>query len=235
MSKPLKTTKAQAPKAPFSFRRHILPPLLGILMTVSVLGILNAQWIMAQMQYHFTRTAEAADLEISTKSPDPQAPPHIYIPSINVDAPIVIDEQSTQESKVQLALRRGVLHYGATATPGEKGNIVLLGHSSGAIWTPGGYKFVFTMLDKLRPNDKIIVDYAGTRYIFKVMDTKVIAPTDLSVLQPTDEPQLTLITCTPVGTSKKRLVVQARQISPRADTAKPVIKQALAVPGSLPQ
>jgi sortase (surface protein transpeptidase) len=41
------------------------------------------------------------------------------------------------------------------------------------------------------------------------------------VLNPTDEPTLTLITCTPVGTSKNRLIVTARQIVPNPLQAAP--------------
>jgi hypothetical protein len=52
-------------------------------------------------------------------------------------------------------------------------------------------------------------------------DSKVVAPTDLSVLNQGSDNNLTLITCTPVGTSAKRLIIVARQISP------PVIKPAV--------
>jgi hypothetical protein len=43
----------------------------------------------------------------------------------------------------------------------------------------------------------------------------------LSVLRQTPDPQITLITCTPPGTSWKRLVVVAKQISPAPATAQP--------------
>jgi sortase A len=75
------------------------------------------------------------------------------------------------------------------------------------------------MLDKLASNDRIYVDYKGTRYIYRISSTKVVPPTDISVLNHGDDPQLTLITCTPVGTNKNRLIVQAKQISPDPGTA----------------
>jgi sortase A len=215
-----KAVRPAPPKAPVSFRKNVLPPILGLLMALSVFGLLNVQWIVAQLQYRFVHPV-SAQATISTQSPDPTAPPAITIPKINVKAPIIADEPSTDDAKVQLAVRKGVLHYGSTATPGQRGNVVIVGHSSGAVWRPGAYKFVFTLLDKLQPEDKIIIDYNGTRYIYEVTEKYVIEPTDVSVLKQSDEPLLTLITCTPVGTNKHRLVVQAKQISPKAETAEP--------------
>ncbi|MDB5163859.1 MAG: putative sortase, partial [Candidatus Saccharibacteria bacterium] len=79
---------------------------------------------------------------------------------------------------------------------------------------PGEYKFVFTLLDKLQFNDRIFVDYKGTHYIYRVIGTSIVAPNDLTVLNQGSENILTLITCTPVGTSSKRLIIRAQQIVP---------------------
>ncbi len=214
------------PKAPFSFRKNLLPPLLGLLVFGSILGLLNAQWLSAQYQYHYMKPVAQSPLTVDTSSPDPRSL-NITISKINVTAPVVYDEKSYDEDKVQLALRRGVVHYGTTALPGQAGNIVMLGHSSGQLWAPGDYKFVFTLLDKVQQGDRIFVDYKGTRYIYRVTSTIVVNPSDVSVVQPTPQPQLTLITCTPVGTSKQRLVVRAAQISPRPETAAPLTPEQL--------
>jgi hypothetical protein len=42
----------------------------------------------------------------------------------------------------------------------------------------------------------------------------VVEPTNTSVLEQTQQPRLTLITCTPPGTSWQRLIVQAKQVTP---------------------
>jgi sortase A len=217
--------KHKAPKPPFSFKRQLLPPLLGIGVMLCVFGILNGQYLIAQYQYHTNKAQPAAQVapapaktdEASTKI-DPTIAPTLEVPSINAKAPIVVDEPSYTEWKVQLALRRGVVHYGQTAQPGQKGNMVILGHSSGQLWAPGGYKFVFTLLDKVKAGDKINVDYKGTKYTYQVTDTVIVAPDDLSILNQTSTPTLSLVTCTPVGTSKSRLVVHAKQISPAPST-----------------
>ena len=213
------STKVIHPKARITFRHNILPPLLGILIMLGVLGLLNGQWIVAQVQYRFIKPVPISSLSLNPTSADPNAPAQLIIPGINVVAPIITDEKTYNAGRVQLALRRGVVQYGNSANPGQVGNIIIVGHSSGQLWAPGNYKFVFTLLNKLALNDRILVDFQAKRYSYRVTNIKVVLPTDLSVLQPSDKPQLTLVTCTPVGTSKNRLVVTARQITPNPDTA----------------
>jgi len=220
-------SSAHGPKARFSFKRNMLPPLLGIVATLVVLGLLNGQYLVAQYRYHFadksalnsTTTTAISNgsgnngSSANTVSPNPERGPYLTIPSIGVEAPVIF-EPSIAEWKVQLALREGVGHYGTTANPGQNGNMVILGHSSGQPWGPGKFKFVFTLLDKVQKDQAIVVDYQGVRYIYKVTETFVVAPTNTAVLAATSKPTLTLITCTPVGTSTNRLIVKAELVSP---------------------
>src|SRR5436305_2056438 len=126
-----KQKRAKAPKVPFSFKRHILPPFIGLLTMVIVLGLLNGELIWARMHYHFSHRVAAATYIIQPTAkpapapkPDPSKPAEIIIPAINVHAPVVFDEPSTVEWKVQLALRRGPVHYSNTAVPGQDGTAV---------------------------------------------------------------------------------------------------------------
>ncbi len=142
--------------------------------------------------------------------------PKIIIPKINVEIPVVYGEESIQEDAVQRALEDGVLHYPTTAEPGERGNSVFFGHSSNNILNRGKYKFAFVLLNQLEEGDTFMLEKDGTRYVYRVFDTKVVPPSDLSVLQPNDEHSsvATLITCDPPGTAINRLVVTGEQISP---------------------
>ena len=212
MSKPM-----SAPKAPFSFKRHILAPFVGVFIFLSVLGLLNAQWVTAQAQYRFAKPSLQLSDTFYTGVPETKDPT-IYIPKINAQAPVVFDK-GTREDNIQLGLRDGTVHYDLSAKPGQKGNAVIFGHSSSMPWDSGDYKFIFTLLDKLVMDDKIIIDYDGVRYIYAVTGMHVVTPDDVSVLdQATNDNKLTLITCTPVGSNSKRLIVQATQISPKPTT-----------------
>lgn len=202
-----------SPKAPFKFTRHILAPFSGIFIFFMVLGLLNFQWIQAQAQYRFAKPVDTSSITISTTSPSNITVPTISIPKLRASAPIVF-VANTENWAIEKGLQNGVVHFGGSVNPGQRGNIVIFGHSSGLPWSEGRYKFIFTLLDKLETDDKIIIDSAGTRYIYSVVGSKVVKPEDTSVLNQTKENLLTLITCTPVGTNSKRLIVTAKQISP---------------------
>lgn len=196
---------------------------VGLATATLTVVILNFPWIAAHVQYQLsshnktTATSKVATTSGTILRPDPSVPAQLIIPAINVHAPIVFDEPSRAEWKVQVALRRGVLHYGDTAIPGQTtGNIVIFGHSSGVAWAPGNYKWVFTLLDKLRPGDQIEILYQNIPYTYVVADSLVVKPTDLAITAQTANPLLTLVTCTPVGTSTNRLIVQAKPLNVQA-------------------
>lgn len=215
-----KQAKPTHPKAKITFRHNILPPLMGVLMFFGVLGLLNGQWVAAQVQYYVMPLHTKTRGVVPQLSLDPNAQPRLIIPSIGIDVPYITDEPSFAEDKVQQALRKGVAHFGTTALPGQIGNMVVIGHSSEALWAPGKYKYAFTLLNKVPHKALVYVDYKGERYIYRITSSKVVEPNDVSVIdQSTDTPDITLITCTPVGVSSHRLVLKGTQISPAPSKA----------------
>lgn len=117
------------------------------------------------------------------------------------------------ENKIQKALRKGVVHYPFTATPDQYGNVFITGHSSYLPWDGGEYKDIFALLSRLSPGDEYRIFYRSKTYRYQIQNIFEIDPKDISVLeQPTDKKTSTLMTCTPVGTTLRRLVVQASLI-----------------------
>lgn len=159
-----------------------------------------------------TTSLEAVDPTINqTVSPDPR----LIIPKLNVDVPVAFGI-STDE--VMSAMNHGVAQFsipGANALPGQIGNLVITGHSAGDIYSSNPYKFIFSGLERLEVGDLIYVNYESTRYTYQLTKKEVVEPTNVEALiYDTDKPMLTLITCTPLGTSRYRLLVTAEQISP---------------------
>jgi sortase A len=134
-------------------------------------------------------------------------PDSIIIPKINVDAPII---WQVEDKDILSKLDEGVVHFKGTALPNEIGNTVLTGHSSSYPWKKTKYGQVFSLLGKLEPNDEIIIVYNKKRYAYKVDKKEIVSPQDVQVLT-TQYSKLTLITCWPIGTTLKRLVVYANQ------------------------
>ncbi len=236
-------------RVPLSFKKHILPPLGGLGVALLVFGVFNSQYLSGRVAYAVKSRDHSAIArpQAAPRTPDyvidANAPAVISIPKIDVHAPTIYSQQTVDEKSFQIALRDGVVHYPQTALPGQPGNVVLFGHSSGQWWARGDYKFVFSLLDKLTVDDLLYIDYSGIRYTYKVSASYVVLPDNVQVLtQNTDEYKLTLITCTPVSTNTKRLIIEAKQISPTpqiepATDAKPHPKPPttkLQLPGNTP-
>lgn len=219
-SQPAKTPEHLAPVATPTPKRSMpsrLRPLLSaVIVFFVVLAAFKAPIFYYQVRYLFEspKTSQTT----TTVANDVSSTPMLIIPKINVSTPIVF-EPSIVEANVQKALESGVVHYGNTANPGETGNAVIFGHSSNDWDKPGDYKFIFVLLEKLAIGDTYSIDYKGIRYEYQIYDRKVILATDVGVVAPTSEPTSTLITCWPTGTSQKRLVVHAKQVSPEPSTS----------------
>ncbi len=155
----------------------------------------------------------------------PVGPPEnrLVIPKIGKNIPIVIPPMDSLigedwiqfEKDIQASLRDGVVHYPGTARPGQAGNFFVTGHSSYYPWDSGKYKDVFSRLDELERGDTYSVYYGGDLHTYRVTEKKEVKPTNVSVLdQPTDKRISTLMTCIPIGTTLRRLVIQAQEIDP---------------------
>lgn len=146
----------------------------------------------------------------------------LIIPKINVDVPVVYDTKPDYDSQMK-AMESGVAWFGipgANSKPGQVGNTVLSGHSSNDIIDQGNYKFIFARLEQLNTGDTIYTNYGGKRYTYTITKKEVVKPSEVNKLvYATDKPILTLITCTPLGTSLNRLLVTAEQVSPNPKEA----------------
>lgn len=153
----------------------------------------------------------------------PVGPPdnRIVIPTLNLNVPIIIpsrdaliaEDWKQLEENIQMGLQNGVVHYPGTADPGQPGNFFITGHSSYFPWAPGIYKSVFARLHELNVGDEYFVYYGGDRFRYIIEEKKEIYPSDVSVLdQPVDKRISTLMTCTPVGTTLRRLIIVAQEV-----------------------
>ena len=169
--------------------------------------------------------------------------PKLIIPKINVDVPVMYGVGNDYDSQMA-AMEKGVAQFsipGASSVPGQIGNTVLSGHSSNDILDSGDYKFIFAQLEKLEVGDTIYANYEGKRYTYSVTKKEVVLPTEVGKLvYETDKPVMTLITCTPLGTALKRLLVTAEQVSPNPNESAapaPVVEEdarSAPIPGNSP-
>jgi len=109
-------------------------------------------------------------------------------------------------------LKKSLVHYPNTATPGQLGNTVIFGHSVlPQFFNPKSYLTIFSTLYKLDQGDEIFVDYDNVNYKYVVEQMFEVPPSDLTVLeQRYDGRFLSIITCSPPGTYLRRLIIKAK-------------------------
>jgi sortase A len=102
-------------------------------------------------------------------------------------------------------LRHAVGHIPGTGLPGQNGNMALTGHRD----------TFFRPLRNVRPDDIVTFTTLKGEYRYRVRSTQVVSPDNVTVLEPSQNEILTLITCHPfyfVGAAPDRFIVRAERI-----------------------
>lgn len=158
-----------------------------------------------------TTSTAGTEKPVPTTTSRPNVPPkiadrkivaRIVIPKIGLDSIVV--HGVTPE-----ALKLGPGHMEETPLPGSRGNSVISGHRV-------TFKRPFFYLDLLEPGDPIIIYTTTAKYTYRVAEEKVVKPTDVSVIRPTDDTRLTLTTCNPRFSARTRLIIVAKLSTSRS-------------------
>ena len=129
-------------------------------------------------------------------TPGPAQAIRIQIPALHVDAPVV---QGDGWEK----LKKGVGQHLGTGKPGERANLVFSAHND-------IFGEIFRDLERLNPGDLVIVYTNQRAYTYIVVDTKIVMPTAVEVMDNTPQATVTLISCYPYMKDTQRIVVIAR-------------------------
>lgn len=237
-------TAAKGQRRKLSKREHLKSLMFGLsagmlVVIIFMFGFFNERFIAPFISPSKSVSNSAIIIDPSSTSAGPE--PKVIIPKINAELPVIFDQQSIDEASIQTALESGVVHYSTTSMPGENGNGAIFGHSSNNILNKGKYKFAFVLLHRMEVGDTFIVQKDSKRYVYKVINKKIVKPTEVGVLNETYGKQATfsLITCDPPGTSTNRLVVTGEQITPdpagnTASTAQPSTSSPQELPSNAP-
>jgi sortase A len=124
----------------------------------------------------------------------------LRIPKLDLEVPVY-------DGTDDLTLNRGVGRIIGTARLDQIGNIGIAGHRDG----------FFRGLKDIGPGDTVEVMLPSRTDQYVVEKIKITSPGDVSPLQPTTKPSLTLVTCYPfyfVGSAPQRYIVHASISSP---------------------
>jgi sortase A len=183
-----------------------LQPLLKrkvVSLTLVVVGLVllgyvgSEYWGMYRSQKNLKAAWSEQAAALSAVSQQKIAPEQMLtrltVAKIGIDA-IVVEGASRKD------LSEGPGHMKQTAEPGETGNAVITGHRD----------TFFRHIHELAKGDQVQVQRNGRSFIYQVTGKRIVMPEDISVINPTSDSELTLITCYPtyyIGPAPKRLVV----------------------------
>ena len=125
-----------------------------------------------------------------------------------LEAPSVRLTATVLEGSDDRTLRRAAGHIEYTPPPGKPGNIGIAGHRD----------TTFRALRGVKVGDPLLLTTADRTYEYRVSRTWIVEPAAVEVLDPTERPALTLVTCYPfsfIGSAPKRYIVRADLVAER--------------------
>lgn len=134
--------------------------------------------------------------QLTKEAPEDLFPVQISIPKVRIDLPVF---EAKAEDDVWEISDEGASYLLGSGVPGQKGNVIIYGHNKVKLFGP---------IRRLKIGDEIkVINKKGEEFVYKVKETKIVSPEEISVLAPTKEPTLTLYTCTGFLDSKRFVVV----------------------------
>ena len=139
-------------------------------------------------------------------------PHRIVISAINMDLPI--QNPATKDiGALTEVLKSGPARYVDSAKLGEKGNMLLFGHSSQLPVVRNQMYKAFNNISKLEEGDVITIYGEGKEYMYRVTAVRAgDANEDVIDLSRTKGTRLTLITCNTLGEKTARWIVEAELV-----------------------
>ncbi len=192
-----------------------------------LLGYCGLVWMNSRLQQERGNQELDRILTYKPRGSTPTNVPKIVIPDGGlvgrVEVPKLHLSAVVFQGTTASVLDHGVGHLDGSPLPGQNGNVVLAAHRD----------TFFRSLRNIHEGDDVTVETQyGTR-TYKVASTEIVPPTDVSVLDPTLRPALTLITCYPfyyVGHAPKRFIVRAFEIPPVRQKPEPEKQEARTLP-----
>lgn len=168
-------------------------------------GAVVAPTAQEQQAATATGVTSAPPVPTATSTPlpfDPSTPSgSIEVPHLDIHAPIY--ERGIDSSRnLPIAPGYAVTHYWFSARMGQPGNYVIYGHDD----IEGS---IFRYLPNMRPGDLVYLSNGAKRFTYRVTGSQVVSPDDVAVMDPTKNPTLTMISCTPYWVDTSRIVVTA--------------------------
>lgn len=183
------------PKIAASIRRRLA---VILLLTAAILTTLPSRLESSAP----TREPIQIDAQLLSGVTSGHPPKRIIIPKLNIDLPVI--EARVVNGYWELS-ETTASHGQGSAYPGESGNTVIFAHAREGLFLP---------LRDIQKDAIIYVLSATEWHRYKVVETKLVSPSQVEVIAPTSEERLTLFTCSGFMDSKRLIVVAVPNTAP---------------------
>lgn len=175
------------------------------LMGLSMVGVLITFYPVIKEELYYRTTYVYKEKPVSNEF-------NLQINSIKLNGPVIENVDPFQPVEYLPALKKGVAHARTSNLPGNGGTVYLFAHSSDLPWRMTRYNTAFFRLSRVNKGDEVIITFKGKKYRYQVKEKQVVRPDQVEFITRQSKDQLILQTCTPIGTSLKRLLVFADPI-----------------------
>jgi len=134
--------------------------------------------------------------QFEIESSEEQYPTRIIISSLKIDLPVFSAKAEGEKWEI---FENAASYLLGSGIPGKKGNVVVYSHNK---------RHLFGPLLGIKEGAEIkIENKKGDIFSYEVLKTKIVSPSQVEILLPTDEPTLTLYTCTGFADSKRFVAI----------------------------
>ncbi len=138
-------------------------------------------------------------------------PTRVRIAAIDLDLPLS-NPETRDIAKLDEYLKDGPARYADSALLGEKGNVLLFGHSSHLPVVHNAMYKAFNRVPELEVGDMIEVEGGGTVYSYRVLGVKKVNAEEGIIDLSREGNRLTIVTCDTLTGKSSRFVVDAELI-----------------------
>jgi|SRR3989338_11122441 len=183
---------------------------LGVFLLVlfTTTGVLGALDLLPETAKVATENGNSLSASASLALRDTEKPMTIEIPSLELEVEVA-NPTKTDVPTLDAALLNGAVRYPTSAELGEKGNVIIFGHSSYLPVVRNSAFKAFNGIEDLKKGDRILVTGSSRTYVYEVESVRQADAEEDSIPLDVSGSKLTLATCDSFGTKSDRFIVTA--------------------------
>ena len=176
-------------------------------------GLIGGSYYHNEIQVYWNSlTVQFLKAPVSAPPPEQSTQPIERASTLSFDQlpeplPLIYSD-TLEEDRLQEYLKEGAVVLPLGTSFGEPGNVVITAHSSGTE-AFGPYRFAFAKLGELTEGQEFKISTPTATYTYRVYKKEIVWPNQVDKLPNDNRSTVTLVTCWPLWTNFKRLLVHA--------------------------